>query len=105
MISAGLFGLFHVVNGSLLAVERLLPTAMLGVFLGYLALYSRSLYPGMLLHAMHNGLLFSLPYVDDWLKRFGFDRENGRLPLSWLILGALVVVLAFAFLRRRSRVV
>ncbi len=87
IVSSILFGVFHVVYGSLLSIERFLPSTMLGLFLGYLAIYSRSLWPGVVLHAGHNGLLFSLPYIDTTLKSLGFDRESGRLPIVWLIVG------------------
>ena len=97
-LTALLFGLFHVVYGSLLSIERFLPTMLLGVFLGYLAIYSQSLLPGVLLHAGHNGLLFSLPYIDETLKQLGFDRESGRLPWIWLLVGAIATAGAMAWL-------
>ncbi len=45
-----LFGAFH------MSLMRLLPTAMLGCALTFIALRSRSIYPCMLLHAGHNML-------------------------------------------------
>jgi len=59
-LQAVLFGAVH------LMAERLLPTAAVGIVLGILAWRTRSLLPGMLVHALHNaGAL--------WLAHRGFD--------------------------------
>ncbi len=51
------FGLFH------LSIFRLLPTAAFGVLLGWAALRSRSLAVPVLVHAVHNGVLFTLAWA------------------------------------------
>ena len=63
LYSSLIFGLFHVINGSVLSLERFFPTTLLGLALGFVAIRTHSLWPGVLLHAIHNGLLF-------WLTRF-----------------------------------
>ena len=50
LLTALLFGVFH------MSLERVLPTAGLGVVLGVLAWRSGSLLPGVVFHALHNGL-------------------------------------------------
>src|SRR5260221_222984 len=60
LATAALFGLFHVFMSGILTIERFLPTALMGLVLGWLRWCSRSVFPGMLLHALHNGLLLSL---------------------------------------------
>src|SRR5262249_36927513 len=58
--SALLFGIFHLVMGGTLAVERLVPSTLMGIALGWVRWRSGSVWPGMLLHASHNALLLSL---------------------------------------------
>ncbi len=50
LVTALLFGAFH------LSLARIVPTAALGVLLGLLAVRSGSLWPGVVFHALHNGL-------------------------------------------------
>jgi ABC-2 type transport system permease protein/sodium transport system permease protein len=99
--SALLFALFHVINGSVLSIERFAPTLLLGLALGTLAVRTGLLWPGILLHSIHNGLLF-------WLTRFSkqelagwFGSGNEHFPALWLgasvasILIGLVVLFVF----------
>src|SRR5262249_400999 len=59
---AALFGLFHLLMGGSLAVERLLPSFLLGLVLGWLAVVSGSVFPGMLLHVIHNAVIVLMGY-------------------------------------------
>lgn len=56
--SAILFGLFHCIS----LVDRLLPSTLLGLVLGWLCWHTRSLWPGMLLHAAYNAGWVLLAY-------------------------------------------
>src|SRR5262249_4186191 len=58
LISALLFGLFHGVSG----FDRLLPSTLMGLVLGWVCWRTGSVLPGMLLHACYNGLLIGLVY-------------------------------------------
>ncbi len=60
-ISALLFGGLHVVLGGALGWERLLPSTLLGLVLGWVCWTSGSVLPGLILHACHNALLQLLP--------------------------------------------
>lgn len=59
LISAVLFGFLH------LSPLRFLPTLLLGVLLAFVVLRTGSLWPAILLHALHNGLAIagSAPYA------------------------------------------
>jgi len=103
--SALLFGVFHVVNGSVLSIERFAPTAILGLALGFLAVRSGALWPGILLHAIHNGLLF-------WLTRFnqselaqwlGSDTEH--FPTTWIMasVGSIAIGMAALYFSTMKR--
>ncbi len=94
VISAVLFGAFHVLATDALAAERLLPSTFLGLILGWVAWRTRSVVPGMLLHACHNGLLLLLAYYRDELAARGWGlQEQTHMPVSWLaVAGAAVIV-------------
>ncbi len=85
LVSAILFGLFHTVAPNLLAIERFLPTTALGMIIGWIAWKTGSLIPGMIVHAIHNGLLFTMPRYEDLLRQWGLGIENQKhLPLTWI---------------------
>jgi ABC-2 type transport system permease protein/sodium transport system permease protein len=94
MTTAVLFGLFHVFVGSTLLVERFLPTTLLGIALGWLAYRSGSVWPGMLMHFLHNGLLELVARYHEHLSSWGAEWEGSRhLPPLWLaVSGACVIV-------------
>ncbi len=72
--SALLFGLFHFPS----AFDRLLPSTLMGVVLGWVCLRTGSVLPGMALHACYNGLFVWLAYYPP-----GGDAA-GNLPAEWL---------------------
>jgi ABC-2 type transport system permease protein/sodium transport system permease protein len=84
--SAVLFGLFHVV----FSFNRFLPSTLLGVVLGWLCWRTRSVFPGMFLHACHNAFLVAVAYYQDEITRLGwFIPDKTGLPLAWLLAGTL----------------
>lgn len=60
-----LFGAFH------LSIHRFLSTALLGALLTYVAWRSRSIFPGMLVHALVNGvsIVIASPYMPESLSQ------------------------------------
>jgi len=91
-LSAFLFGLFHVLTGSVLLIERFFPTMMMGVFLGWIAWRTGSVYPGMVLHFVHNGFLNLVAIYKDQLAFLGIAEDTSHLPALW-ILGATMIAL------------
>ncbi len=98
LLSSLLFGLFHVVAGSVLSIEKFLPTIILGLAIGYVAIRTGSLLPGILLHALHNGLVFSMSRFteQDLAKWFGDDTKH--IPIAWLCGGGLAMASGVAVL-------
>jgi ABC-2 type transport system permease protein/sodium transport system permease protein len=91
LVTAALFGVFH----ELLFPGRLLPTMLLGVLLGWVRLKTGSVYPGMLLHALHNCLLLSIAYYRDALVARGWGvEEQQHLPMAWLVASAVAICVA-----------
>jgi ABC-2 type transport system permease protein/sodium transport system permease protein len=60
VLTALLFGLFHLIGLDGFSLERGLSSTAMGLLLGWLAWRTGSLWPGMLLHGCHNGLLMYL---------------------------------------------
>jgi sodium transport system permease protein len=81
-ISSFLFALYH------MNVFQALPTFILGVVLGVLAVRSGSIFPGMLFHLLYNGMLLGVPL----LARFGYTDES--LPLHAVFHPAISAVFA-----------
>ena len=85
-LSAAIFGLFHASAGGLIAVERILSSTLLGVALGALCWTTRSVFPGVVLHAVSNSMMISLMYLADQLGSWGYDVDRQRyLPPSTTI--------------------
>lgn len=104
LVSALVFGLFHVVVRDTLFFERLLPTALLGVILGMVCVQTGSLWPGVLLHGVHNGLLLSLAAWQDELEAAGWTGGEGtHLPWTWLAVAAAIVAGGAWLVRAMSR--
>jgi ABC-2 type transport system permease protein/sodium transport system permease protein len=88
--SAFLFSLMHVLTSNILSLERLLPSLFMGLALGLVAWKTQSLWPGILLHMLHNGLLLSIGHFKGQLKAWGIGlEENSHLPALWLLGGCV----------------
>lgn len=104
VFSAVVFGLFHVLSNSVIALDRLLPTTLIGLVLGCLAWKSDSILPGVLLHSLHNATVVFLGYYQPQLQQLSwFPSESESLPWTWLV-GAGCCVLVAMLLLIRSKV-
>ena len=93
LISAVLFGLMHVLTSNVLMVERFLPTTLIGILLAWVALRTGSIWPGMILHALHNGLQFTLNHYRDALAKWDYAvAESDHLPARFLIAGGVATL-------------
>jgi len=103
VFSAVVFGLFHVLSNSVIALDRLLPTTLVGLVLGYLAWKSDSILPGVILHSLHNAAVVFLGYYQPRLQEFSwFPSESESLPWTWLVAaGCCVAASAFALTRMK----
>jgi sodium transport system permease protein len=90
------FGLLH------LNPYRMIPTAFLGVVLGFIALETGSLYPAMLAHATNNALSYLVEKNSAWfedLKWLKLD-ESQSLPWYFVIASAVALVLGYVWLKK-----
>jgi sodium transport system permease protein len=98
--SATIFGLFHVIVMEGMLFDRFLPTTFLGLILGWLAIRTGSIWPGVLLHGTHNGLLLVVARYRDELAQRGWGvEEAAHLPTSWLVGAGVVAVIGILIAR------
>jgi len=81
VVSAVLFGLFHFVS----MIDRLIPSTLMGLLLGWVCWQTRSVLPGMLLHASFNALLILLRHYQTELG----GAEGFQEAWYWWQIGAL----------------
>lgn len=99
LISSILFGSFHLIAKDGLAVERFPPSTLLGLILGWVCWRTKSIFPGMVLHMMHNGLLTSLAYHSDDLQRMGWGvSAEEHVPLKWLGVAGIIAATGFGIM-------
>lgn len=100
-VSAVLFGMFHVLGGAF-AVERFLPSTCIGLVLGWLRLRSGSLFPGILLHAVHNGGIALLTAYEPTLRHQSWVHpSNTQLTVIVILSACLALVAATLTARQR----
>ncbi|HUE75158.1 MAG TPA: ABC transporter permease subunit/CPBP intramembrane protease [Pirellulaceae bacterium] len=103
LLTALLFGLFHVFVTVILPV-RFLPSLSLGIVLGYVCWRTGSVLPGMLLHAVHNGLLILMGRYQTQLAQWGFGAsETQHVPPLWLAAAAAVALIGLALVWASGR--
>jgi ABC-2 type transport system permease protein/sodium transport system permease protein len=98
-VTALLFGLFHLVVTDAFALERLLPSTLLGLVLGWVCWRSGSVLPPMLLHGCHNAVLAVLTYGG--IERTGDDSGAEFLPAPWLLMAAAAAAVGLVLLALR----
>jgi len=96
--SSFLFAALHVLMS---LYQQFFNAALLGIVLGYLAVRSRSLLPGVIFHAINNGLAVVIGWpgfeAPGWLFR---DTANRLFAAPWLVLASLAsVALLWALFR------
>jgi ABC-2 type transport system permease protein/sodium transport system permease protein len=99
LVTALAFGMFHIVLAGGAAPERLIPSTMMGLLLGWVRWRSNSVIPGILLHTVHNSVLLAIGRYREAIAGWGLGGLNEtHLPFFWLattggvfICGALIV--------------
>lgn len=97
VLTAVLFGAFHVLVRDALLLERFPPTALLGLVLGWLAYRTGNLWPGIVLHMIHNTAVLTLPKLSPMLGSWAEGLEN-HTHLPWWIPATTLIPLTCATL-------
>ena len=95
--SALLFALAHA------SIYRLMPTFILGLVLGLLRWRSRSIVPGMVMHAINNGLIGTLAQRPELAAYFGMNEASGAMPWGPVAVGTAVMAVALGALALWTR--
>jgi ABC-2 type transport system permease protein/sodium transport system permease protein len=104
LLTGSVFGLFHASVAGLIAVERVLSSTFLGLVLGWICWRTRSVFPGMLVHVLHNGLMLALIYFGPQLQEWNIDVEGQRyLPGSLVAVTSAATVVACVVVSRTAR--
>ncbi len=100
LLTAFLFGLFHVFVRDVLVFERMIPSSFMGILLGYVCVRSGSIIPGMILHVIHNGLLITISHHEEKLVDWGIGMsEQKHLPIEWVLIAIVPIVIGFLLLQ------
>ena len=104
LTSAILFGVFHILSNSAISLDRFLPTMLIGILLGYIAWKSNSIWPGFVLHALHNGTVAFLGYYQESLSELSwFPKEAEKIPPLWGLVGCVVAAIGIMLIVRAKR--
>ena len=94
LVCGTLFGLFHVIAAEGATVERLVPSAVLGVILSWIALRTGSVLPGMVMHVIHNSSLLILAHYRDELSNLAIGNvQQQHLPGLWLVASTTAILI------------
>jgi len=92
-----IFGIYHFM------IDKLPVTVLLGVALAYLCWQSGSLWPGVVLHAMHNGISMVLATSPELVEKVGLETHqnaHGHLPATIWLPAILVFALGLILVGR-----
>jgi ABC-2 type transport system permease protein/sodium transport system permease protein len=98
VLSAALFALFHLPVGGALAIERLPPTFLMGCILAWVCWKTGSIWPGVLLHTLNNGIQVLLAYYGLQLIQQGWLTTAERLPVGGMIGAGIGAAVGFLWL-------
>lgn len=97
--SAVAFGAFHTLSGSVVAFDRLIPTALMGGVLGWIAWRTGSILPGIALHMLHNATIALLARYSPQLELLDwFPDATESIPGSWTLTSVIATVALLALI-------
>jgi sodium transport system permease protein len=104
LVTAIAFSLFHVVLAGGAAPERLLPSFMMGLILGWVRFRSGSLIPGIALHVLHNASLLTIAHFREELEGWAVGAQHQtHLPWSWLGMASIALVIGVVLVSGKPR--
>ena len=98
LICTFVFAAFHVIVDQSLTLERFPATFMLGLVLCGIRISSGSIFPGIVMHVISNGLLLSLKELDPILQSIGLNLkiENESSLPTWFLVTSILISCAGA---------
>jgi len=98
-----LFAAFHLISPARLTPERFTPSLFLGVFLGFLRWRSNSIWPGMVMHAVHNSVVATAIEFPQWLGVVENNRGGFTIPFHVYSIAGCAVAVAMVLLALSPR--
>lgn len=96
ILSAFLFGIAH---GS---IYRMMPVTFLGLVIGWMFWHSKSVLPGVLAHALNNGIAISfvtVPFVRNYIT----SNKITQMPVSWSIAASAILLAGLLLVSSSTR--
>ena len=104
LVTGVVFGVFHVILAGGAAPERMAPSTLLGILLGWCRWRTGSVWPGLAIHVIHNSTLLAMAAYRDELAALPFGGQNAtHLPATWLVASASAVLLGVGMLAWTTR--
>lgn len=98
------FGIFHIVLAGGAAPERIVPSTILGLLLGWVRIRGGSIWPGAVLHVCHNSTLLVMTRYREQLADLPLAATAAtHLPLGWLGASAGAIVIGIVLVAWGSR--
>jgi len=98
------FGLFHVVLAGGAAPERLIPSTLMGLLLGWVSLRTGSMVTTAIMHGIHNSTLLIMAHKRDELANWTVTAaEQSHLPTTWIIASAIGIVVGVSWIWLTTR--
>ncbi|TWT63002.1 ABC transporter permease subunit/CPBP intramembrane protease [Rubinisphaera italica] len=98
------FGLFHVVLAGGIAPERVVPSTMMGLLLGWVSVRTNSILAPALLHVIHNSTLLTLARFREELAGWNIGTvEQSHLPITWLAASATGIIIGIIWVGSTTR--
>ncbi len=92
IITGVVFGLFH------LNLPQVIPLAAIGILLGFLTVYSGSVYPAIMVHFLHNSGTVTAVHIQPELAEMS---EAAEMPELWLVAVSLILTVYLIYLFKR----
>jgi sodium transport system permease protein len=98
VVTSGLlFGIAHS------SIYRILPTLFLGIVFGYLVWKTGSVVCSIVAHALNNGVMVTIASSEDARRTLGLSEDSTFLPLSYALVGVVVLAVALVLVRLEAR--
>lgn len=99
VVSALLFSLFDILASQIVSLDRFVPTLAVGLILGWIAIRTQSLLPGIVIRLLLLGVPLSLDYFGSSLPAWQFvSNPKNPLPTSWALIGVVALVAGMTLL-------
>lgn len=84
-------------------IFKVLPMAIMAAMFGYLLFFSRSLWPGIVLHFLNNAMVIVAHSLQQSGYKYRWLEDSYTFHWSWLVIGSVLGVWAFMYMSKQRR--